>query len=246
MSSLGSLRRKVKDREIRNSRGVLGGLLGLALSVWLVGFTASPAMALSITGSYTDIASASLGTTGPLIGLVTGQGGPFGSSLAGGFPNVTALGHNFWPATLGTGVIADSFGTRADNATRLTLNVWSHLFAQGHVSDSTRYLATHRAAAFSNPAPRTFLPSGDDHPFLFSDGTLGLDDGGVKAIAAPVAMAFALTGQHELDLLDLFFADVHVRQAGPAPSKLLLFGAALVGLGAVVRRRMRGAANPND
>jgi hypothetical protein len=235
----------VKNREIRNSRGVLGGLLGLALSVWFVGFTASPATALSITGTYTDIANASLGTTG-LIGLVTGQGGPFGSRLAGGFPSVTTLGHNFWPATLGTGVIADGFGTRADNATRLTLNVWSHLFAQGQISDSTRYLATHWAAAFSNPAPRTFLPSGDDHAFLFSDGTLVLDDGRVKAIAAPVAMAFALTGQHELDLLDLFFADVHVRQAGPPPTKLLLLGAALVGLGAVVRRRMRGAAKPND
>ena len=188
------------------------------------------------------MASASLGTTGPLVGLMTGQGGPLGSSLAGEFPNVTTLGHYFWPATLGTRVIANGFGTTADNATRLTLNVWSHLFAQGQVGDSTRYLATHWAAAFSNAAPRTFLPSGDDHAFLFGDGTLVLDDGGVKAIGAPVAIAFALTGKHGLDL---FFADVHVRQSGPAPTKLLLFGAALVALGAVVRRRIPGAAKPN-
>jgi hypothetical protein len=125
-----------------NRRAVPGGLLGLALSVWLVGFTASPAMALSIKDTYTDIASASLGTTGPLIGLVTGQGGPLGSSLAG-LPNVTTLWNNFWSATLGTGVTADGFRTTADKAGSLTPNSSSNVFAQGQVGDSTKYLATH-------------------------------------------------------------------------------------------------------
>ena len=150
-------------------------------------------MALSITGTYSNIVSGSLGTTGPITGLVTGLGEPRGSSLVGGLSNA-------------------------------------------------RYLATHWAAAFSNAAPRMFLLSGDEQAFLFFDGELLLDDGGRKAPGAPVATAFALTRKHGLDL---FFADVHVRQSGPEPARLLVFGVALVGLGALVRRRMHGAATPN-
>src|SRR5258708_2680200 len=116
-------------------------------------------MAVSIKGTYTDIASASLGIMGPLIELVTGQAGPLGSSLAG-FPSVTT--RNSWSATLARGVTADGFRTTADNASSLTPNSSSSVFAQGQVGDSTKYLATHWAAAFSNAAPRMFLPSGDD------------------------------------------------------------------------------------
>lgn len=199
-------------------------------------------MALSITGTYSNIGSGSLGTTGPITGLVTGLGEPLGSSLVGGVSNVTTLRSNFWSTTLGTGVTAGGFGTRADNASSLTPHSSSNVFAQGQVGDSTRYLDTHWAAAFSNAAPRMFLLSGDEQAFLFFDGELLLDDGGLKAPGAPVATAFALTRKHGLDL---FFADVHVRQSGPEPARLLVFGVALVGLGALVRRRMRGAATPN-
>lgn len=234
--------RKMKDRATMEGRNTLMGLLGVALSAWLFGFTASPAMALSITGTYTDILSGSLGTTGPITGLVTGLGSSRGSSLGSG-PNVTTLGDNFWSTTLGTGITADGFGTRADNATGVTLNSSSNFFAQDQVGDFSKYRVTHWAAAFStNTAPVIFSLSGDDHAFLFIDGKRGLDDGGVEAIGAPVATAFALAGKHRLDL---FFADAHVRQSGPEPARLLLFGATLVGLGAIVRRRMRAAATPS-
>jgi hypothetical protein len=75
----------------------------------------------------------------------------------------------------------------------------------------------------------------------FIDGKFGLDDGGVKATGAPGGTAAALSGKHGLDL---FFADANVRQSGFEAARLLLFGATLVGLGAVVRRRMRGDATP--
>ena len=230
----------MKDCVTMERRNTLIGLLGLALSAWFFGLTASPATALSITGNYTDLAGGSFGTTGPIPRLVTGRGGPLGSSLVGGFLNATTLGNIFWTTALGTGVTVDASGTRADNATRPTLN--SSSFAPGQVGDFTKYLATHWAVAFSDTAPVTFSLSGDDHAFLFIDGKLGLDDGRVKSIGARVATAAAFTGKRGLDL---FFADANVRRSGPEPARLLLFGATLVGLGVVVRRRMRGAATPN-
>jgi hypothetical protein len=97
-----------------------------------------------------------------------------------------------------------------DNAAGLTLSFPANFFATGQANDATQYLAVHWTAAFSNAAPVTFSLSADDHAFLFIDGVLVQDVGGVKGIGAPIVTPYALTGNHTLDL---FFADVHTVQS---------------------------------
>ena len=241
-------------RLVRRSAVMIG--LGLVLIVGLLGFAFTPAQALSISGTYTDIAFGSPGTGGPSSSTPTlGLVGPIGSGLTGGFPPIGGLGNNFW--LIGApGVTADGFGTRVDNAAGLTLNFPSNFFAQGQVDDSTKYLAAHWTAAFSNSAPVTFSLAADDHAFLYVDGKLVLDAGGIKSVGdAPPPATFSAIGNHTLDL---FFADVHVSGSGlifscagcssvddptstaPEPATLVLFGTTLVSLGVVLRRRMKG------
>ena len=208
------------------------GLWGPALSGWLFGLSVSPTDALSITDTHADIVS---GSTNPIMGGLLGLG------LVGGFPNATSGHNSFRSIRLGRGLTADGSGVAGDNVTRLSLNSSSNLFPEGRVGDSIKYQAT---AAFSNEAPVAVSPSGD-HASLFIDWKRAVEGGGA-AIRASVAPAFPLTG---------LFADPNVRRSGttfgcdgcvdvtstaPEPARLLLFGAALVALGAVVRRRIRG------
>jgi hypothetical protein len=164
---------------LKKRRAVMSGL-GLVLIVGLWGFAVTPAQALSISGTYTDIAFGSAGTGGSTFGLQTGLVGGLGSSLVNGFPFIGTLGNNFWSPGMG-GISSDGFGTRVDNAT-----------------------------------------------------------------------VFSVTGNHTLNL---FFADIHVEGSGITfscdgcvdptstalePATLVLFGTTLVGLGAVIRRHLKG------
>jgi hypothetical protein len=103
-----------------------------------------------------------------------------------------------------------------------------------------------------NTAPVSFSLAADDHAFLYVDGKLVLDDGGIKPIDAGITTTFSITGSHTLDL---FFADVRVEKSGitfscegcadptstaPEPATLVLFGTTLVGIGAVIRRHLKG------
>jgi len=211
-------------------RDALLRLWGLALLGWFLSLTGSPAMALPVTSTSTDILAGQHSPTGPTTGLVRGLGGSLGSSLADGFPHVVAFGNNLWSLP---GVIVDGVATRADNASRLTLN-------------TTRYLAAHWAAASSGVAPVTFSLAADVHSSLSIDGNLVFDRGDVKAISPSVLTALASTGQHRQSGIAFWCPGcLDAGSTAPEPAGLLLFGAALVGIGLLIRRRTRGAVKAN-
>jgi len=78
---------------------------------------------------------------------------------------------------------------------------------------------------------------------LHSPMRLALDDS-VEAPNAPGCYCVRI--DRESMVSATFFADVHAPQSGPEPARLLVFGVALVGLAALLRRQMRGAANPTS
>jgi len=141
----------------------------------------------------------------------------------------------------------------------------------GTANNSCGYRSVHWIGAFSVVgAPVTISLTADDDAWLFLNGSLALDNGGVKGLS----VATATTGSKGIGdyTLDLFFADRHREQAGitfscggagacvdlavvdlepgvdlgstPEPATLLLFGTTLAGLGAVLRWRMKGQKAP--
>src|SRR5260370_39123582 len=92
-------------------RGAMMIGLGRALIVGLLGFAVTPAQALSISGTYSDIAFGSAGTGGPVLGLQTA---PVGPMLATASPSGST---NFWSVPQRSAISPHGFGTGADDPT---------------------------------------------------------------------------------------------------------------------------------
>jgi fibro-slime domain-containing protein len=235
--------------------------LGMALTLTLA---TSPALALSLTGNYFTLSATHPDTLGGIDGTtVTGLVAP---ALVGGLPVYTGVlppssgaitdlgaGNTIQWWTAHTTVVTTDI-VRSDAFTGGVLGggaFASSFFPNGHVNDASGYRSVHWTGAFHVGAGGATLHlSADDDAWLFLNGNRVLDNGGVKAIGlATTSTATLVAGDYNVDL---FFADRHQTQSGivfdcegcldpvPEPATLLLFGTTLAGLGAVVRRRIKG------
>jgi len=247
--------------------------LGMVLTLGL----AAPALALSLQGNYYTLSpthpdtgkgidgATFAGLVGPLGSPLSGTPGtvvaaPIASGVSspasGGISDTSGGAVQWW--TVHSGVTADTSvgggsNVRTDSFSSGVLGGGAFhdgFFPNGSGSDTGGYRAVHWTGTFLVGAGGAHLTlSADDDAFLFLNGQLAMDNGGVKAIGLSTLSTADLTAGTYV--VDLFFADRHTTRSGldftcegcldpvPEPTTLLLFGTTLAGVGAVLRRRMK-------
>jgi fibro-slime domain-containing protein len=193
---------------------------------------------------------------GSVAGTLSGTGQPV---AAGGFwTEANGSPILLWTAGNNPGgnvtpdkVQADAFFTGAGGST--TSLAGTQFFATGQTTNANFYRSVHWNGLFSAPGGATFTVNADDHAFLYVNGQLVVDAGGIKALSQGTFTGSIAPSVGPLTF-DLFFADVFRIDSGlsvscegcvdptaavPEPTSLLLFGTTLAGLGTVLRRKFR-------
>jgi fibro-slime domain-containing protein len=195
------------------------------------------------SGVTTGLVNSTLGPDGLPVASALSKSYP--SNSANSFKDVNAAGELLWWTPQPGKVSFSSTGT-------VTLPFSNGaLFPPGfnHDGPPAGYVSARFDATFSAPAGGsvTFSLGSDDDSWIFLDGQLVVDNGGVHGnTVAPTAVSNLSAGTHTVDV---FYADRDPTQASlnfdanvalnpvPEPASIALLGGGVLGLGIVSRRR---------